>query len=104
MIVNTELEHKGNLFPSKIVSYKKDVDTLFFSAENDVILELTIVRDSVLRFRYTTTGTFEKDFSYAITKYASTGYNRLEIDEDVNHYKITTSKLRCVIQKSDLIF
>jgi alpha-glucosidase len=102
MIVNTDLEHKGNLFPSKIVSYKKDVDTLYFSAENNVVLELTIVRDSVLRFRYTTTGTFEKDFSYAITKYASTGYNHLEIDEDKKSYKITTSKLICNIQKSDL--
>ncbi|MEZ4802739.1 MAG: glycoside hydrolase family 31 protein [Gelidibacter sp.] len=102
MIVNTELEHKGNLFPSKIVAYKKDVDTLFFTAENDVILELTIVRDSVLRFRYTTTGTFDKDFSYAITKYASTGYNELEIVEAETAYKITTSKLICVIQKSNL--
>ena len=30
MIVNTELEQKGNLFPSKIINYKKDVDTLTF--------------------------------------------------------------------------
>ena len=102
MIVNTELEQKGNLFPSKIISYKKDVDTLYFSAENDVILEMTIVRDSVLRFRYTTTGTFDKDFSYAITKYASTGYNYLEIEEKKDAYKITTSKLICIIQKSNL--
>ena len=102
MIVNTELEHKGNLFPSKIISYKKDVDTLYFSTENDVILELTVLRDSVLRFRYTTTGTFDKDFSYAITKYASTGYNHLEIEEDSSVYRITTSKLVCFIQKSNL--
>lgn len=102
MIVNTELEQKGNLFPSKIITYKKYVDTLFFTAENDVILELTIVRDSVLRFRYTTTGTFDKDFSYAITKYASTGYNALEIVDTDTAYKIITSKLICLIQKSDM--
>ena len=102
MIINTELEHKGNMFPSKLISYRKDVDTLYFAAENDVILELTIVRDSVLRFRYTTTGTFEKDFSYAITKYASTGYNHLEIEEAETAYKITTSKLICLIDKKNL--
>lgn len=102
MIVNTELEQKGNLFPSKIVNFKKDVDTLYFYTDNDVILQLTVVRDSVLRFRYTTVGTFENDFSYAITKYASTGYNKLEIKEEKDHYKVITSKLICCIAKDNL--
>ena len=81
MIVNTELEQKGNLFPSEIVNYKKDVDTLYFTTKNNVVLQLTVVRDSVIRFRYTTTGKFENDFSYGITKYASRGYNFLDVTE-----------------------
>ncbi|WP_299228746.1 glycoside hydrolase family 31 protein [uncultured Psychroserpens sp.] len=102
MIINTELEQKGNLFPSKIIAFKKDVDTLYFSTDNDVVLQLTVLRDSVLRFRYTTTGTFDNDFSYAITKYASTGYNHLSIEEDETYYSITTSKLICKISKQNL--
>ncbi len=102
MIVNTELEQKGNLFPTKILHFKKDVDTFYFTSENDVVLQLRILRDSVLRFRYTTTGTFENDFSYAITKYASTGYNHLEISEDDEKYIITTSKLICHIAKENM--
>ncbi|WP_430409556.1 glycoside hydrolase family 31 protein [Kordia sp.] len=102
MIVNTELENKGNLFPSKIINFRKDVDTLYFTAENDVVMQMRIVRDSVLRFRYTTTGTFENDFSYAITKYASTGYNHLAIEEDEEKYIITTSKLICHIAKNNM--
>lgn len=102
MITNTELEQKGNLFPSKIISFKKDVDTLHFSTENGVVLQLTVVRDSVLRFRYSTTGIFEKDFSYAITKYASTGYNHLEITEDKERFIITTRKLICHVYKENL--
>ncbi len=102
MIINTELEQKGNLFPSKIVTFKKEVDTLYFSTDNEVILQLTVLRDSVLRFRYSTTGDFKKDFSYAITKYASTGYNHLEIVEENNYYKIITSKLICHISKENL--
>lgn len=102
MITNTELEQKGNLFPSRVTSFKKDVDTLHFYTENDVVLELTIVRDSVLRFRYTTTGTFESGFSYAITKYASTGYNSLQIDDNETNYTVTTAKLICEISKADL--
>lgn len=102
MIVNTELENKGNLFPSKIIKFKKDVDTLYFSTDNEVILQLTVVRDSVLRFRYTTVGNFDNDFSYAITKYASTGYNKLEIEDAKDCYVVTTSKLRCEISKESL--
>ena len=102
MITNTELDQKGNLFPSKIVAFKKDIDTLYFSTKNDVILQLTVLRDSVLRFRYTTTGNFKKDFSYAITKYASKGYNHLEIVEEKNYYKVITSKLICNISKENL--
>ncbi len=102
MITNTELEQKGNLFPSKIINFSKDVDTLYFYTENDVVLQLTVLRDSVLRFRYTTTGNFENDFSYAITKYASTGYNHLEISENEKFYIVRTSKLICNISKENL--
>ena len=102
MIINTELEQKGNLFPSKIISFKKDVDNLYFTTDNNVKLQLTVVRDSILRFRYSTTGRFDKDFSYAITKYASTGYNHLEIAEDKDCYTVTTSKLICNVYKENL--
>ncbi|SFC96845.1 glycoside hydrolase family 31 protein [Algibacter pectinivorans] len=102
MILNTELEYKGNLFPSKIVSYEKNLNVLSFTTANGVILEVTVRRDSVLRFRYTTTGIFDNDFSYAITKYASRGYNHLEVTEDDSNYIITTSKLICKISKLDL--
>jgi len=102
MILNTELEYKGNLFPSKIISYKKDVDTLYFTSENDVVLQVTVERDSVLRFRFTTTSIFENDFSYAISQYASKGFNHLEVTEDDENYIITTSKLICHISKLDM--
>ncbi len=101
-MINTELEHKGNLFPSKITAFTKDVDTLYFHTENDVILQMRILRDSVLRFRFTTTGKFETDFSYAITKYASTGYNKLEIEDETDAYIVSTAKLVCKIFKANL--
>jgi len=102
MILNTELEFKGDLFPSKIISCKKDVDTFYFTSENNVVLQVTVQRDSVLRFRYTTKSIFEKDFSYAITKYASKGFNHLEITENEESYIISTSKLICKISKIDM--
>ncbi len=102
MILNTELEHKGNIFPSKIVSFKKDLDTLYFYTDNNVILQLTIIRNSILRFRFTTNGTFNKDFSYAISENANRGYSHLEIRENVENFEVETSKIICVISKNDM--
>ena len=102
MIVNTELEQKGNLFPSEITKYKKDVDTLYFTTKNNVVLQVTVIRDSVIRFRYSTTGKFERDFSYGITIHASRGYSFLKVSEDDTHYIITTSKLICKVEKQSL--
>ena len=86
MIVNTELEQKGNLFPSEIINYKKDIDTLQFTTKNNVVLQVTVVRDSVIRFRYSTTGKFENDFSYGVTIHASRGYRFLDVTENEKRY------------------
>lgn len=102
MITNTELEYKGDLYPSKIVSFKQDGDSIYFSTDNYVVLKITILRDSLLRFRYTTKGYFSNDFSYAIDKSQLHGYNFLEVTEEEGHYLIQTSKLRCFIQKIDM--
>ncbi|ARV15155.1 glycoside hydrolase family 31 protein [Polaribacter sp. SA4-12] len=102
MIVNTELEQKGNLFPSEIINYKKDVDTLSFTTKNNVVLQVIVVRDSVIRFRYSTTGKFENDFSYGVTMHASRGYSFLDVTENETHYIITTSKLICKVEKLSL--
>ena len=103
MITNTELEQKGNAFPSNVISFRKDVDTLYFTTENDVALQITILRDGLLRFRYSTTGMFANDFSYAITKYASIGYNQLDIEEKEDGYTITTSKIICEVSRKGLL-
>lgn len=102
MILNEQIEHKGNAFPAKIIDFKKDVDTLYFNCENGVVLQLTILRDSMFRFRYATGAKFENDFSYAISEDAVKGYNKLEITEDLDKYIITTSKLICYISKADI--
>jgi alpha-glucosidase len=102
MITNTELEFKGDLYPSKIVSFEHDVDSVYFNTDNSVVLKITVLRDSLIRFRYTTKGYFSNDFSYAIDKSHSHGYNFLEVTEEAEYYQIQTSKVKCVIQKIDM--
>ena len=102
MIVNTELEHKGNEYPSVIKSFEKNKDRFFIATHNDVLLQITILRDSLIRFRYAPNGSFPKDFSYAISEDAVTGYNHLDYSEEVDKYIINTSKLSIHIDKSTL--
>ncbi|NND78259.1 MAG: DUF4968 domain-containing protein, partial [Flavobacteriales bacterium] len=102
MITNTELHQKGDLFPDKVISFKKNTKTLYFKTANGVKLELTIVRDSIFRFRYLTEFQSEKDFSYAITEYASTGYKKLEVEENNEQYIVSTMKVICHVEKKDL--
>lgn len=102
MITNTSLEYKGDLYPSKIVSYEQEGDSIFFNTDNKVILRVTVLRDSLIRFRFTTKGYFSNDFSYAIDKTQLHGYNFLELTEEETYFLIKTSKVKCKIQKSDL--
>jgi len=102
MITNTEMELKGNQFPKKVISFKKDIDKFTFKTENNVTLQVTVLRGSILRFRYSTCFKFDKDFSYAIADNANRGYSKLEFAEDVNSYIITTKKIICKISKENL--
>ncbi len=102
MIVSTELEQKGNMFPGKIISFSQNVDKLNFTTENGVILQITILRGSVIRFRYATDSNFEKDFSYAISETGARGYSILEVEETDEVYTIITSKIEIRIAKANI--
>ena len=103
MIINTELEQKGNQFPNTVIDFEKEVDTLYFTTENQVILQLKVLRDSVIRFRFGTRGNLDEDFSYAIDEEEShIGYNHLEMTEDDEFHIVTTSKLVVKIEKASL--
>ena len=43
MITNTELKEQGNQFPNQIKSLEQEVDKVYFTTDNSVILELTVI-------------------------------------------------------------
>lgn len=102
MITNTELEYKGNLYPNQITDFKRETDKFYFTTENGVILELTVIRNSAVRFRYATDYMFQPDFSYAISDNASKGYNRLDINETPTEYLVETSRIKVLVDKKTL--
>ena len=102
MITNTEIEKRGNQYPDHIVDFKQEGDKIYFTTHNGVILQVTILRDSVVRFRYATEYVFEPDFSYAISDGVNLGYNELTVKEEIPEYVITTSKIKIYVSKADL--
>lgn len=102
MITNTELEYKGNLYPNQIIKFKRDTDKFYFTSENGVILEITVLRNSAIRFRYATEEVFQPDFSYAISPDGSRGYNKLEATETKTEYLISTSKITVLVDKKTM--
>ncbi len=102
MITNTELEIKGDLYPTEIINFEKEIDAVQFYSANNVIMKVVVLRDSLLRFRYTTKGYFSKDFSYAIDQNQSHGFNFFELTEIDEYFLITTSKVICSIAKKDI--
>ncbi|MEM7382415.1 MAG: TIM-barrel domain-containing protein, partial [Bacteroidota bacterium] len=91
-----------NLYPNQIIDFKKDTDKFYFTTDNGVVLELTVLRNSALRFRYATEHVFEPDFSYAIDKNASRGYDELEVEETKTEYLVETSKLKILVDKKTM--
>ena len=102
MITNTELEYKGNLYPNQIVDYIRDTHKLYFTTENGVILELTVLQDGVFRFRYATRHVFHPDFSYSISEEATHGYNKLEVVETKTEYIVETDEIQVLVDKLTL--
>lgn len=102
MITNTELEYKGNLYPNHIVEFAQDTDKIYFTTDNGVVLQITILRGSIIRFRYATNYNFEPDFSYAIDPEATMGYIKLEVVENDTEYIISTARLNILVDKKTL--
>ncbi|MDC6352030.1 glycoside hydrolase family 31 protein [Zeaxanthinibacter sp. PT1] len=102
MITNTELEYKGNLYPNEIVNVKQESDKFYFTTANGVILELTVIRNSAVRFRYATEHLFQPDFSYAISENAIKGYNHLDFRETETEYWVETGRIRVLIDKKTM--
>lgn len=100
-MIETAKETAADQFCGKVLNHTQDGDSFFFQFDTGVLLKLTVVRNSVFRFRYTTTGKFENDFSYAISKDHIRGYNQLKFEERFDSFMISSEKLNCLLYKEN---
>ena len=91
-------------YPEQIRSVRSvsEKNYVEFETENDVILQLYVISDHILRFRYTPDGYFHNDFSYAIDESFSFDPAEYELEENVDCYYLRTRAVVCRIAKANL--
>ena len=80
-------EQKGNFF-------------LFYTSET--ILEVQVLSDKLLRFRYAADGKFHRDFSYAVNPDIQVSLVSLSAFDDGENIGIITKEVKCFIHKENL--
>ncbi len=102
-MINDLATRKEEFFPGEVVSLREEEgQRYFFTCENDAALMVHVITDKVLRFRFSTTGRFDDDFSYAIDKDISEPLEFFEFKEKDDHYRFTTERIICTIGKKHL--
>ena len=89
-------------FPLQIISHQNDGNIFYFKSENEVTLCVTVLSEKMIRFRYATNGIFPNDFSYAIDPKFQPKETAVEFKEKEDHFRITTERVICRINKSDV--
>ncbi len=98
-MIQPHIDNLNDKYPGKVILASQDNYQFKFKFQNDVTLLVTVIRDSVFRFRYGIDDRFEDDFSYAIRDNYNHGYDRLEFVEKADYYQIFTERLECRINK-----
>ena len=53
-------------YPGNFTGYKKEGNYIEITTDNHTLMRVYVLENSMLRFRYSTIGQFDNDFSYAI--------------------------------------
>lgn len=88
--------------PDKIKQYIQQDSGVTFYCENGLVLKITLLSNTILRFRYANRGKFPADFSYAIDPKFVPKETAYIFEEKKSKYLIQTKNLICEIGKEHL--
>ena len=89
--------------PGLITGCSKISGNIFqFDSDNGIFLQISILAQSIIRFRYALNGNFQKDFSYAVDATFKSEITEVFFNESDTFYEIKTSVLRCVVSKEGM--
>ncbi len=88
--------------PKNIQLEKQSKKQFTFLDENGIRLQVTILTDRIVRFRYNIHKQWATDFSYAIKKDFKRSRVNVELEEHKHTFAIRTKSLHVLIHKSDM--
>lgn len=88
-------------YPDVVKNWEQKGNYFYFHT-SETILEVRVVNDSVIRFRYAADGNFHRDFSYGIVQNLEDSLISLSVFDDGEHIAIITQKVKCFISRENL--
>lgn len=98
--VVTDNKYSIKYFPDEVTRWEK-AGNFFYFHTSETILEVKVISDKIVRFRYAPDGVFKRDFSYAVPPVRESIIS-LEVKDLEKAFEIHTSAVIVIISKEDM--
>ncbi|MEN0003793.1 MAG: TIM-barrel domain-containing protein [Bacteroidota bacterium] len=88
--------------PDQVKTITQDGDSVVFTSANGMRMKAQLVSDKIIRFRYTYSGVFERDFSYVLAENADFKLSAKELVQQRSENVLSTTDLQVYISNTDL--
>jgi len=85
-------------YPGPVKNWEQKGNVLFIYA-GQTTLEVKVISDKIIRFRYAPEGQFQRDFSYATKRAVYISLVSLKVQEDEHEIRVITERVICRINK-----
>lgn len=89
-------------FPDYVQRCSQDKNRFYFYC-TETILEVHVISDQIIRFRYAPDGNFSRDFSYSYAQEFQGQVKLLEMREQHECFVIATDLLDCIVSKKQML-
>lgn len=94
-------KYSAKHYPDTIKEWKKEGNYFYFYT-SETILEIRIISDKIIRFRYAADGKFQRDFSYAVSDRLEESPVNFGLREFEEAFELYTDALRVFIARDDM--
>ena len=102
MQISTKNEnYSAKYYPNNLVKWEQKGNFFYFYTSS-TILEIKVINDKIIRFRYAADGQFHRDFSYGIVSDLQESIISLNVYDSGEEVGIITEKVKCLVSKENL--
>jgi alpha-glucosidase len=94
-------KYSAKHYPDVIREWKKEGNYFYFYT-TETILEIRIISDKIIRFRYAADGKFQRDFSYAVSDRLEESPVNFGLREFEENFELYTDALRIYVARDDM--